>query len=150
MKIDGVKITAMRQIPDDRGKVMHILRTGDDGYVGFGEVYTSVVYPGIVKAWHLHKVMTLNYAVVFGMIRLALFDDRESSPTRGQFQEVYLGESNYVRVTIPPLVWNGFKGLGVMPAIVVNCSDTPHDPSEIVRVDPVSGPINYNWQTVWR
>ena len=144
--IEGVQVHPLRQIPDERGRIMHMLRSDDPHFEQFGEVYFSVVYPGVVKGWHLHKSITLNYAVVRGMIKLVLYDDREESRTRGELQEIFVGESNYVLVRIPPGIWNGFKGIGVDPAIVANCATLPHDPDEIVRADPYEFIIPYNWE----
>jgi dTDP-4-dehydrorhamnose 3,5-epimerase len=143
--IDGVLVHPLRQIPDERGKVMHMLRADDPHFEQFGEIYFSVVYPNVVKGWHLHQRMTLNYAVVSGMIKLVLYDDRETSPTYRQLQEIYMGESNYVLVRVPPLIWNGFKGVGTAPAIVANCATIPHDPDEISRLDPFDNHIGYDW-----
>lgn len=144
--IEGIQIVSLRQIPDERGKVMHMLRCDSKGFETFGEIYFSCVYPGAIKAWHIHKRMTLNYAVPWGHIKLALYDDRPESATRGQVQEVFLGPDNYCLVTIPPLVWNGFKGIGDTMAIVANCATLPHDPEEIERRDPFDPAIPYNWQ----
>jgi dTDP-4-dehydrorhamnose 3,5-epimerase len=143
--IEGVLIMPLRQIPDERGRVMHMLRADDPHFEAFGEIYFSVVYPGVVKGWHLHKRMTINYAVPFGSIKLVLFDDRAGSKTKGMLQEVFLGEANYSLVRVPPLVWNGFKGIGQTHAIVANCATIPHDPEEIVRLDPFSPDIKYDW-----
>ncbi len=143
--IDGVQIHPLRQIPDERGKIMHMLKATDPHFERFGEIYFSVVYPGVIKAWHRHSRMTLNYAVVSGMIKLVLHDDRPESPSRWQVQEIFMGEANYCLVRIPPMVWNGFKGIGTAPAIVANCATIPHDPSEIERLDPVSSSIPYDW-----
>jgi dTDP-4-dehydrorhamnose 3,5-epimerase len=143
--INGVSIHPLRQIPDERGKIMHMLREDDPQFEHFGEIYFSVVYPGVVKAWHLHKRMILNYAVVCGMIKLVLYDDRPDSPTRGNLMELFVGQDDYKLVKIPPMVWNGFKGLGITQAIVANCSTEPHDPSEIVRMDPSDKSIAYDW-----
>ena len=143
--IQGVSIHPLKQIPDERGKIMHMLRADDPHFQEFGEVYFSVVYPGVVKGWHLHKQMTLNYAVIVGMIKLALYDDRNESPTRGELMELFIGESNYVLVKIPPGVWNGFKGVGENPAIVANCATLPHAPEEIVRMNPFDKHIPYDW-----
>ncbi len=141
--IQGVSLRPLKQIPDERGKVMQMLRRDDQWFERFGEIYFSLVYPGVVKGWHLHKVMTLNYAVITGRIKLVLYDEREQSPTRGELQEIFSGEDSYCLITVPPNVWNGFKGLGVQPAVVANCSTDPHDPSEIVRLDPYSDRIPY-------
>ncbi len=143
--IQGVSLRPLKQIPDERGKVMQMLRRDDPWFERFGEIYFSLVYPGVVKGWHLHKVMTLNYAVITGRIKLVLYDEREKSPTRGELQEIFSGEDSYCLITVPPNVWNGFKGLGVQPAVVANCSTDPHDPSEIVRLDPFSDRIPYDW-----
>ena len=98
-----------------------------------------------VKAWHIHKKMTLNYAVPVGRIKFVLFDDREGSSTRGEIQEIFMGPDNYVLVTVPPLVWNGFKGIGSETAVVANCATISHSPDEIDRRDPFDPSIPYDW-----
>jgi dTDP-4-dehydrorhamnose 3,5-epimerase len=143
--IEGVSVKPLRQILDERGKVMHMLRCDDPDFTSFGEISFSVVYPGVIKGWHLHKRMTLNYAVPYGTVKLVLYDDRKSSPTCGELQEIFLGPENYCLVRIPPQVWNGFKGVGTTPSIVANCSTIPHDPIEIERLDPFNKRIKYNW-----
>ena len=143
--IAGVKITPKRKICDDRGAIFHMLRNDDPEFTQFGEVYFSKVYPGVVKAWHIHKKMALHYLIVVGSIRLALFDDRENSPTKGVYQEIFLDEADSKLVTIPRLVWNGFKGIGAAPSIVANCSTEPHDPDEILRRSPQDEYFKYDW-----
>ncbi len=143
--IEGVKITPLKQIVDERGKIMHMLRNDSGVFKSFGEIYFSCVYPGVIKGWHLHKKMILNYAVPAGNIKFVLYDDRENSPTKGSLQEIFMGQDNYVLVTVPPLIWNGFKGIGDVTAIVANCASIPHDPNEIVRIDPSDKKITYDW-----
>ncbi len=143
--IDGVAVRPLRQIPDERGKIMHMLRADAPHFEQFGEIYFSCVYPGAIKAWHIHKAMTLNYAVIVGRIKLVLYDDREQSPTRGELMELFIGDGNYALVTIPPRIWNGFKGIGTEMAIVANCATLPHDPEEIERMDPFTDRIPYRW-----
>jgi dTDP-4-dehydrorhamnose 3,5-epimerase len=144
--IDGVIVQPLRQIPDERGKIMHMLRASDPHFAGFGEIYFSVVYPGAIKGWHLHHRMILNYAVPSGRIKFVLYDARAGSRTRGELQELFLGEDHYCLVQVPPGVWNGFKGIGTTPAIVANCSSIEHDPLEIERMDPlVNDVIPYDW-----
>ena len=144
--IDGIIIRSLAKIPDERGSIYHMLRSDDTIFERFGEIYFSLVYPGAIKGWHLHKRMTLNYAVVTGMIKLVLFDDRKDSSTRGNLMAIFIGEENYLLVKIPPMIWNGFKGIGTKTAIVANCATLPHDPEEIVRIDPFSDKIPYNWE----
>lgn len=143
--IDGVQVHPLEQIPDERGKVMHMLRCDDPHFEKFGEIYFATVYPGVIKGWHRHQEMTLNYACIVGMIKLVLYDGREWSPTYEELQELFIGESNYVLVRIPPGVWNGFKGIGSKAAIVANCATLPHSPDEIARASPFSHFIPYDW-----
>lgn len=144
--IHGVLVHPLRQILDERGKIMHMLRASDPHFTGFGEIYFSVVYPGVIKGWHLHRQMVLNYAVPVGRIKMVLFDPREGSPTRGELQEIFLGPDSYHLVQVPAGVWNGFKGIGTEPAMVANCSSIEHHPDEIVRMDPLHNDvIVYDW-----
>ncbi|MEI7731546.1 MAG: dTDP-4-dehydrorhamnose 3,5-epimerase family protein [Verrucomicrobiota bacterium] len=144
--IHDVQVVPLRQIPDERGKIMHMLRADAPHFRQFGEIYFSTVYPGVIKGWHIHKVMTLNYAVVSGLIKMVLYDDRPESPTRGGLMELFVGEGNYSLVVVPPLVWNGFKGIGDQMAIVANCATHAHQPDEIMRLDPFSPTIPYQWE----
>jgi len=144
--IEGVVITPLRQIFDERGKVMHMLRKDSPVFSEFGEIYFSCTYPGAIKAWHLHKEMTLNYAVIHGSIKCVLFDDRPGSKTRGCVEEYFLSPENYSLITVPPLVWNGWKGIGNETSIVANCATIPHDPSEIERKPVIDPSIPYDWE----
>ena len=143
--IKDVLIKPLSQIVDERGKIMHMLRADDPHFEKFGEIYFSVVYPGVIKGWHLHKEMTLNYSVILGMVKLVLYDPRENSPTKGKIQELFIGEDNYVLVKIPPGIYNGFKGMGTKPAIIANCATLPYHPDEIERLDPFTSEIPYDW-----
>ena len=143
--IEGVVITPLKQIVDERGKVMQMLRADAPVFRSFGEIYFSTVQPGAIKGWHIHSKMTLNYAVPHGLIKFVLYDDRAASSTRGQVQEIFLGPEHYCLVTVPPLVWNGFKGVGNDAAIVANCASIPHDAAEIERRDPFDPSIPYDW-----
>jgi dTDP-4-dehydrorhamnose 3,5-epimerase len=141
--IEGVEVFPLRRIADGRGSVMHMLRADADHFQGFGEIYFSTVNPGAIKGWHIHREMTLNYACVAGMVKLVIY--RDGSPTGGALQELFVGSENYVMVRIPPMVWNGVKGLGQSPAMIANCASHPHDPDEISRLDPFSDRIPYDW-----
>ncbi|MBR9703002.1 dTDP-4-dehydrorhamnose 3,5-epimerase [Candidatus Woesearchaeota archaeon] len=145
-EIEGVSIKPLKKIPDERGAIYHMLRKDDSDFTEFGEIYFSMIYPGVIKGWHIHKEMTLNYTVVSGMIKLVLYDARKDSKTKGNILEISMGEENYVRVTIPPGIWNGFKGMGDKKAIVANCASMPHDPEEIDRMDPLKNDIPYDWE----
>ncbi len=143
--IDGVLVVPLKRIPDERGTVMHMLKCSDPHFQRFGEIYFSTIFPGVIKGWHLHQEMALNYACVYGRIKLVLYDDREGSSTRTNIQEIFLGPDNYSLVQIPPNIWNGFKGMGPDLAIVANCATEPHDPTRTVRLDPFTDRIPYDW-----
>jgi dTDP-4-dehydrorhamnose 3,5-epimerase len=144
--IAGVEIFPLKRIQDERGVVMHMLKESDTHFQKFGEIYFSVIFPGVVKAWHLHSRMTINYAVVVGNIKLVVYDQRPESKTKGQLQEIFFGQVNYQLVRVPPGVVNGFTAVGGEKAIVANCADIPHDPDEIVRIDPFTKAIPYDWK----
>jgi dTDP-4-dehydrorhamnose 3,5-epimerase len=144
--IEGVKIIPLKQIVDERGKVMHMLKCTDEHFEKFGEIYFSTIHPNVIKAWHCHEKMTINYAVVSGNIKLVLYDDRQYSETWAELQEIFIGQDNYCLVSVPPLVWNGFKAIGNTDAIVANCATIPHDPNEIERLEPTNNhTIPYKW-----
>ena len=144
--IAGVEIFPLLRIQDERGFVMRMLRADDPYFTRFGEIYFSTIYPGIIKGWHVHSRMTINYAVVQGNIKLVLFDRREGSSTKGELQEIVFGQINYQLVRVPPGVVNGFTAVGGVGAVVANCADIPHDPSEISRIDPFTPSIPYDWK----
>jgi len=143
--IDGVVVSPRRVIPDERGKVIHMLKRTDPEFDHFGEIYFSAVNPGVVKGWHLHREMVIHYAVPVGLIKLVLFDDRVDSRTRGELNEIYVGQDNHCLVKVPVGVWNGFMGCGTTPSLVANCASIPHDPDEIERLDPHVNHIPYVW-----
>lgn len=145
--IEGVKIIAKRKITDDRGAIFHMLKSNDPEFEKFGEIYFSKIHPGVVKAWHHHSRMNLNYLVVTGSIQLALWDGRKNSKTYGQTQTVYMDEQNSQLVIVPHGVWNGFKGLGPTSSIVANCATEAHDPEEITRRPFDDKEIGYSWET---
>jgi len=143
--IAGVNITPLKKIPDEKGTVMHMLKSTDPHFIGFGEIYFSTIYPGVVKGWHIHKKMTVNNAVIVGRVKLVLYDMRENSPTKGELMELFIGEDNYVLVQIPPGVASGWKAIGNERAIMANCGTIPHNPDEMIRIDPFDKNIPYKW-----
>ncbi len=144
--IEGVTITPLRQINDERGAVLHMLRNDEPEFTRFGECYFSEVFPKAIKAWKCHHAQTQNLAVPVGRIRLAIYDDRGNSPTQGQLQALELGRPDaYWRLKIPCGLWYGFACVGETSALIVNCADSPHDPtgSELRPIDDPS--IPYTW-----
>lgn len=132
--ISGVTLSELAQIGDSRGYVLHMLRCDSADFTQFGECYFSEVFPDSVKAWKLHRRQTQNLAVPIGRIRMILFDTRQLSVSQGVIEEFELGRPDlYFRLTIPYGIWYGFACVSQQPALLVNCSDMPHDSSESIH-----------------
>jgi dTDP-4-dehydrorhamnose 3,5-epimerase len=145
--IEGVKVKKLKVIPDERGLLMEMMRDDDEFFQRFGQVYLSVVYPGAVKGWHYHKKQTDHFVFVKGMAKVVLYDGRETSKTRGEVNEFFMGEQNPILLVIPPLVLHGMKGVGTEPAYLIN-TPTEHyiyDAPDEHRVAPHSGEVPYDW-----
>ena len=143
--IEGIKISPLKIISDHRGSVMHMLRKDNKNFDKFGEIYFSTIFNDKIKAWHLHKEATLNYACIYGKVKLVLFDERKSSKTFGKYQEIILSVKNYFLITIPPNIWNGFRGLNKEHSIIANCLNLPHNEKEMVRLNIDDKRFNYKW-----
>ncbi len=147
--IEGVKLKKLKVIPDERGRLMEILRADDELFIKFGQVYMTTTYPGVVKAWHLHKKQFDNVACLQGTIKLVLFDARKDSPTYKQINEFYLGVHNPLLVQIPPHIYHGWKCVSLEEAVVVNIPTELYNyeqPDEF-RLDPHNNElILYDWK----
>ena len=146
--IDGVTVKKLKVNADARGRLMEVLRADDPLFKKFGQTYVTSVYPGVTKAWHCHRLQTDHMACVHGMVRLALYDGREESPTHGQVLEVAFGVHNPVLVVIPPGVWHGFQGLGTEESVVLNAPTELYnytEPDEL-RLDPHDNKIPFDWR----
>ena len=146
--IDGVKIKKLKVLPDERGRLMEILRNDDEIFEKFGQVYITTAYPGVVKAWHAHKFQNDNITVVKGMAKLALCDLRPDSSTYKVVNEFFIGEHNPILVYIPAMVYHGFKCTGKEECVVVNIPTNIYNyenPDEM-RLPFDSKEISYNWE----
>ncbi len=143
--IQDVKISPLKILSDSRGSVMHMMRNDSKIFESFGEIYFSTIYKDSIKAWHLHKESTLNYACIKGAVKLVLFDERSESSTKGKYQEINLSPESYFLVTIPPNIWNGFKGIYEPESIIANCLSLPHNEKEMVRKDHSDQKFKYKW-----
>ncbi|MBN1881376.1 MAG: dTDP-4-dehydrorhamnose 3,5-epimerase family protein [Deltaproteobacteria bacterium] len=145
--IAGVVVKRLKTIPDERGRLMEIMRCDDEFFQKFGQVYMTTAFPGVVKGWHYHKEQTDHMAVVRGMMKIVLYDSRDGSPTKGNVMELFMGEHNPQLVVIPPGVFHGFKCISEVEAIVINTPTEPYDrknPDEY-RVHPHENDIPYDW-----
>jgi len=145
--IDGVKVKDLKVIPDERGLLMEMWRSDDPDFQKFGQCYITMVYPGVVKAWHYHRKQTDHFVCVGGMAKVVLHDGREGSPTRGATDEFVIGWQRQRMVIIPNGVYHGFTAAGDEPAYILNI------PTELYDYDdpdehrlPFDDPkIGYDW-----
>lgn len=145
--IDGVAVLPLRQIADERGAVLHVMRNDSPLFTAFGEVYCSLTLPGAVKAWKRHLRQTQHFAVPVGRLRLVLVDRRPDSPTSGVVEQHILGRpDHYVLCRIPPGIWYGFQALDDQSALIVNLADMPHEVEESERLEIDNGPIEFDWK----
>lgn len=146
--IDGVKVKKLKIIPDERGRLMEILRSDDENFSKFGQVYMTTAYPGVVKAWHYHKKQDDNFTCVHGKMKLALYDARPKSPTFKEVNEFIIGPDDPMLVAIPKHVYHGFKCISDVEALVINTVTRPYDykkPDEY-RLDAYENDIPYDWR----
>ena len=145
--IEGVVTKKLKLVPDERGRLMEILRKDDPFFESFGQAYITSAYPGVVKAWHRHKKQKDHFTCLSGMAKLVLYDDREKSRTRGEINEFFIGELNPLLVRIPNEVWHGFKCIGQTECLCMNLPTElyMYDHPDEERIDPHQSPIPYDW-----
>lgn len=141
MKLTDILVTPMRRIETVGGDVLHAIKQSDKGYAGFGEAYLSWASAGAVKGWKRHTRMTMNIVVPVGQVRFVFSEVNEFGVDEFRVEEI--GVERYVRITVPPGIWFGFKGLITPRSLVLNIASIPHDPNEVERL-PLSD-INYVW-----
>lgn len=147
--IEGVIVKPLTRHVDDRGYLMEVMRSDDELFQKFGQVYVSACFPGIVKAWHCHRLQFDFFCCLAGNLKVGLFDDREGSPTRGETQSVVIGTLKPALIRIPPLVWHGFAAVGNETAVVLNVPTELYnyrEPDELRR-DPFDPAIPFQWHT---
>ena len=145
--IEGVKLKKLKVIPDERGRLMEILRVDEELFQKFGQVYMTTTSPGVIKGWHLHKIQTDNIVCLKGMIKLALYDPRQESRTKNGVNEFFIGEHNPVLIQVPKDVYHGWKCISASEAIVINCPTEAYDyeqPDEH-RLSYDTDKIPYDW-----
>lgn len=145
--IDGVKVKQLKVIPDERGRLMEILRCDEEVFEKFGQVYMTTTYPHVVKAWHFHKNQDDHITCVKGMLKLVLADFREDSPTYGEINVFFLGDYNPIMVKVPRGLYHGWKCISEEEALVINVPTEPYnrDAPDEHRLDPHTNNIPYRW-----
>jgi dTDP-4-dehydrorhamnose 3,5-epimerase len=141
--IKDVVISPLKIISHPKGDIYHGIKNTDSSFSSFGEAYFSLINYNEIKAWKKHFKMTLNLIVPLGEVRFVLIDQRINSSTKGNFLDINISSKNYKRLTIPPNIWIGFKGISKTTNLILNVANIIHDPNEQVNKDLDS--IKYQW-----
>ena len=139
LNLSDILVTPLKRIPTAGGDVLHALKNSDTGFNGFGEVYFSWVEQGAIKAWKCHERMTLNLIVPVGEVSFVFHLTNQKI----SFRTENIGEERYLRLTVPPGIWFGFKGLTSGYSLLTNVIDLEHDPDEVLRKE--TSEFNYDW-----
>lgn len=145
--IQGVIVKKLKVVPDERGRLMEIMRNDDDFFTKFGQVYMTTNYPGVVKAWHFHKKQDDHVCCLSGMIKLVIYDGRDGSPTKNEINEFFIGPHNPCLVKIPAHCHHGWKGISETESLVISVPSEAYNyqhPDEF-REPPHGGVIPYDW-----
>jgi dTDP-4-dehydrorhamnose 3,5-epimerase len=143
----GVVVTPLNLVANERGRLLEVQRSDDPAFPGFGQIYVTQSFAGVIKAWYRHRVQVDQIAAITGLVKLVLYDDREASRTKGMITEIYMGELAPKLVLIPPGVWHGFKAVGESGAFLVHLNDQPFMPDapDEERLDIATPKIPYTW-----
>jgi len=136
--VDNIVVTPLKRISTLGGDILHIMKESSPGYLRFGEAYFSQIKYLSVKAWKRHHKMTLNLVVPLGDVRFVFIDELNS------YREELIGDSNYVRLTIPPGIWFGFQGVSEQTSLILNIADIEHSPDEVQRESQYN--FNFDWK----
>lgn len=143
--ISGIIINDLKIIDHPKGEILHLFKQNDLGYYNFGEAYISKIKFNCIKAWKRHLKMTSNLIIPIGEVKIVIYDNRIDSPTFKFTNEFVLSIYNYKRITIPPKLWYGFKGLSQTDSYIINFSNIIHDPLEQESADLSNFELNYKW-----
>ncbi len=146
VEIDGLILTPLKKIQHPKGDIFHGMKKSDAGFAGFGEAYFSTIKSNEIKGWNKHKRMTMNLVVPLGEVTFVIYDDRESSNSKGSLFRVDLSPSNYKRLTIPPRLWLAFRGNDSNVNLILNVASMEHDPDEIDHLD--LDQFDYKWDSI--
>jgi dTDP-4-dehydrorhamnose 3,5-epimerase len=146
--IQGVHVKKLKIIPDDRGRLMEIMRSDDPFFKKFGQVYMTTAKPGVVKAWHYHKKQDDHFTCISGKMKLALYDARPDSPTYKEVNDFVVSLEDPMLIVIPKEVYHGFKCVSDVEAVVINTPTETYDPKnpDEYRLDAFDNEIPYDWR----
>jgi dTDP-4-dehydrorhamnose 3,5-epimerase len=148
--ISGVRCAPFALWPDDRGYFLEVQRMGRglaaDFPVETTQISAAVNYPGIIKAFHIHKHQTDCWTPAAGLLQVVLIDLRPDSRTFGWRNTLYVGSLRPWQILIPPGVAHGYKVIGNAPSVLIYMTDRFYDPSDEGRIPYNDPSLNYDWE----
>ncbi len=144
--IEGVILKDLVTHTDERGYFREIIRVTDDFFdEGFGQWSHSLMYAGVVKAWHIHRVQIDWWYVASGVLKVALHDTRPDSPTYRETMDFLMGDSQPARVLrVPPGVAHGCKCISG-PTHLFYITSHVYNPGDEGRIPHNDPAIGYAW-----
>lgn len=145
--IHDIKIRTLAEIKDTRGSVKHFIKSTDDDFVSFGEVYFSTVNFNVVKGWKKNLDVDQNFCCIQGTIKVVIYDDRDYSASSGAIQEIVLNsETTHSRLTIPKDLWYSFKCCSEETSTILNLISVPHQLNRVKTLPIDSSLIPFEWK----
>jgi len=136
--LNEIKVTPLKIVNLSTGNILRVLKKKDLKSNKFGEAYFSKIKFNKIKAWKCHLKMVLNLVVPHGKVKFVFHSKKEKS-----FKTIEIGAKKYFRITVPPKIWFGFKGLSKSESIILNIANMHHNPKEILRCK--KNKIKFKW-----
>lgn len=122
--IGGVEIRELGNIITRSGFMTEIFRVDWSAMnIVVRQINWAELGPGGITDWHAHAKQTDHLIGVGGNIKLALWDGREASPTKGASDVIRTGALRPVLVRVPPGVWHALRNESGRPAGYLNVTD---------------------------
>ena len=137
--LNKIKITPLKIVRASKGNILRVLQKKELNNWKFAEAYFSKIKYKKVKAWKFHSKMTLNLVVPYGKVKFVFYSARNKI-----FKIIEIGEKKYSRITVPPKIWFGFKGMSKNESLILNITNITHDKKEILRKK--INQIKFNWK----
>jgi dTDP-4-dehydrorhamnose 3,5-epimerase len=144
--IKDIAFKELKTLVDDRGFFREIIRGSDDFFIeGFGQWSQSLMFDGVIKAWHYHKIQTDWWYVCSGTLRVGLCDLRDHSPTYKQVMDFLMGDLQPSQVVkIPPGIAHGCKTVQG-PVQLFYITSHVYNPSDEYRIPYNDQSIDFDW-----
>lgn len=126
---------------DHRGRLFEVLRSDDLGFIHFGQIYTSLTKPGIVRSLHKHLQHTDYICCIQGEIKVVLIDEETK-----YIDEIILSGKIPTTIIISPGTYHGWKTISEVDALTISITTKTFDKNNIDAIYIDSSFLNYDWK----